>query len=54
MHDGTWTIDSCDYADVKALATALEIGEITASILVRRGYRDVASAHTFVASCSAT
>ena len=19
MHDGTWTIDSCDYADVKAM-----------------------------------
>jgi single-stranded-DNA-specific exonuclease len=49
MHDGTWTIDSCDYADVKALAAALEIGEITASILVRRGYRDPSLARSFVA-----
>ena len=49
MHDGTWTIDPCDYADVKALATALEIGEITASILVRRGYRDPSLARSFVA-----
>ena len=49
MYDGTWTIDSCDYADVKALAEALELSEITASILVRRGYRDVEQARAFVA-----
>jgi single-stranded-DNA-specific exonuclease len=49
MHDGIWTIDSCDYADVRALADALEVGEITASILVRRGYRDLEQARAFVA-----
>jgi len=49
MHDGSWTIDACDYAEVKALAGALEIGEITASILVRRGYSDVEAARAFVA-----
>ena len=49
MRDGSWTIERCDYADVKALAGALEIGEITASILVRRGYRDVERARAFVA-----
>ena len=49
MQDGSWTIDDCDYAEVKALAGALEIGEITASILVRRGYSDVEAARAFVA-----
>ncbi len=48
MHDGSWTIDACDYAAVKALAGALEVGEITASILVRRGYRDIEEARAFV------
>ena len=38
MRDGTWTIEPCEYAEVKALADALELGEVTASILVRRGY----------------
>jgi single-stranded-DNA-specific exonuclease len=48
MQDGSWTIERCDYAEVRALADALEIGEITASILVRRGYRDVEEARAFV------
>ena len=48
MQDGSWTIEGCDYAEVKALADALELGEITASILVRRGYRDVEAARAFV------
>jgi len=48
MQDGSWTIEGCDYAEVKALADALEIGEITASILVRRGYSDVEAARAFV------
>ena len=48
MQDGSWTIDGCDYAEVKALADALELGEITASILVRRGHTDVEAARAFV------
>ena len=48
MLDGSWTIERCEYAEVKALADALEIGEITASILVRRGYTDVEQARAFV------
>ena len=48
MHEGTWTIDACDYADVKALSEALELGEITASILVRRGHSDIDAARAFV------
>src|SRR5688500_4694074 len=48
MQDGSWTIERCDYAEVKALADALEIGEITASILARRGYREIEAARAFV------
>ena len=47
MHEGTWTIERCDYAEVRALAEALEIGEVTASVLLRRGYRDVEEARAF-------
>ena len=48
MHDGSWRIEPCAYAEVKALAEALEIGETTASILVRRGYADVDEARAFL------
>ena len=48
MRDGSWTIEPCEYAEVKALAEALELGETTASILVRRGYADVDEARRFV------
>jgi single-stranded-DNA-specific exonuclease len=48
MRDGTWTIEPCGYADVQRLAEALELSEITASVLVRRGYRDVEAARAFV------
>ena len=48
MRDGSWTIEPCDYEQVKALAEALELGEVTASILVRRGYTDLERARTFV------
>jgi single-stranded-DNA-specific exonuclease len=48
MRDGSWTIDPCDYAEVKALAGALDVGETTATILVRRGYSDVERARAFV------
>nr|MBA2383187.1 DHH family phosphoesterase [Actinomycetota bacterium] len=47
MREGTWTIERCEYAEVRALAEALEIGEVTASILLRRGYRDVEQARAF-------
>ena len=48
MRDGSWTIEPCEYADVKALADELELGEVTASILVRRGNTDVEEARRFV------
>ena len=47
MHEGTWTIERCDYTEVRALAEALEISEMTASVLLRRGYRDVEEARAF-------
>src|SRR5918994_919903 len=48
MRDGSWTIEPCEYAQVKALSDALELGEITAAILVRRGYTDLGDAQRFV------
>jgi single-stranded-DNA-specific exonuclease len=48
MHDGTWTIDRCDWGEASVLADALGIDPITASILVRRGYRDVDEAQAFL------
>jgi single-stranded-DNA-specific exonuclease len=48
MREGSWTIESCAYADVRRLAEALEVSEITAAVLVRRGYRDVEEARAFM------
>jgi single-stranded-DNA-specific exonuclease len=48
MRDGSWTIEPCEFAAVRTLAEELELGEITASILVRRGYTDLEVARTFV------
>ena len=48
MHDGSWKIEPCAFAEVKALAEALEVGETTAAILVRRGYSDVDEARAFL------
>ncbi|MEJ7569929.1 MAG: single-stranded-DNA-specific exonuclease RecJ, partial [Gaiellaceae bacterium] len=48
MDDGSWTIADCSFAEVSALATALEISETTASILVRRGTTDVDEARAFL------
>jgi single-stranded-DNA-specific exonuclease len=49
MQAGSWTIEKCEHRDVAALAAALEISEITASILVRRGLRDPGEARAFLA-----
>jgi single-stranded-DNA-specific exonuclease len=49
MRDGSWTIEPCSYAEVKDLAEALEVSETVASILVRRGFDDVATARAFLA-----
>jgi len=47
---GAWTIKACASDDVQALARALEIGELTASVLVRRGYVDPDEAAVFLAA----
>ena len=49
MHEGSWTIRPCPYGEAVALASELGIGEITASILVRRGLTDLAEARAFLA-----
>jgi single-stranded-DNA-specific exonuclease len=35
---GTWQLDPCVYGEVRALAAELSLDEVTASVLVRRGY----------------
>jgi single-stranded-DNA-specific exonuclease len=47
---GAWTIKACASDDVQALARALEISELTASVLVRRGYPDAEEAAAFLAA----
>src|SRR3954447_5298500 len=47
---GAWTIKACASDDVQALARALEISELTASVLVRRGYADAEEAAAFLAA----
>jgi single-stranded-DNA-specific exonuclease len=50
MHEGTWTLRPCPRRDVVALASALEISETAAAVLVRRGYGDPESARTFLSA----
>jgi len=50
MQDGRWSIEPCDWARVRALADALELSEITATVLVRRGYGDPELAAGFLAA----
>jgi single-stranded-DNA-specific exonuclease len=49
MHEGTWTIRPCPHRQSSALARELGVSEITASVLVRRGYGDPAEAKAFLA-----
>ena len=48
MNEGTWTLRPCPRPEVDALASELGISEVTASVLVRRGYGDPASARAFL------
>ncbi|HXV33433.1 MAG TPA: single-stranded-DNA-specific exonuclease RecJ [Gaiellaceae bacterium] len=50
MHEGTWTIRPCPRGEVGRLATALGVGDATASVLVRRGYSDPETARAFLAA----
>jgi single-stranded-DNA-specific exonuclease len=48
MASGTWQLAPCPHRDVDELAAALELDEITASVLVRRGYGGVDEARRFL------
>ena len=45
---GTWELEPCVYADVRALAAELAVDEVTASVLVRRGYGAAEDARRFL------
>ena len=49
MQHGGWTLGHCPPDEVEALTSALGVSEITASVLVRRGYGDPDTARTFLA-----
>lgn len=48
MSEGTWTIRPADAAHVQELVAALGVDEVTASVLVRRGYCEPAAARAFI------
>jgi single-stranded-DNA-specific exonuclease len=48
MVDGDWKIAPCSSADVRALAGALGVSEITASVLARRGLCEPEAARAFL------
>ncbi|MFL5966932.1 MAG: single-stranded-DNA-specific exonuclease RecJ [Gaiellaceae bacterium] len=48
MQQGTWTIRPCPHRTSSLLAQQLGISEITASVLVRRGYSDPEDAKAFL------
>src|SRR5258705_13794094 len=49
MSEGIWTIRPCPHRQASGLAKELGLSEITASVLVRRGYGDPEVARAFVA-----
>ena len=49
MSEGTWTISPCPHRLAGSLAQQLGLSEITASVLVRRGYGDPEQARAFLA-----
>src|SRR5436190_18250250 len=49
MHEGTWTLRPCPHRLQTGLAQTLGISELTASVLVRRGYEDPDEARAFLA-----
>ena len=49
MHEGTWTLSPCPHEVQAGLAASLGISELTAGVLVRRGYDDPDTARAFLA-----
>ncbi|HEY5479667.1 MAG TPA: DHH family phosphoesterase, partial [Gaiellaceae bacterium] len=50
MQQGSWTIEPVDSHDVRRLAHELELSELTASVLVRRGLIEPERARAFLAA----
>src|SRR5436305_1438145 len=48
MHEGTWTIRPCPHGVQAELARSLGISELTAGVLVRRGYDEPETARAFL------
>ena len=48
MHEGTWTLSDCSPAAQAELVRELGISELTAAVLVRRGYSDPVVARRFL------
>ncbi|HEV7639709.1 MAG TPA: single-stranded-DNA-specific exonuclease RecJ, partial [Gaiellaceae bacterium] len=48
MASGTWQLDPCVYGEVRALAAELSLDDVTASVLVRRGYGSAVDARRFL------
>ncbi len=48
MHDGSWTLADCPPALQAELVRALDISDVTAAVLVRRGHADPESARRFL------
>ena len=48
MHEGTWTIRPCPHRVQAKLAADLGISDLTAAVLIRRGYSDPAAARAFL------
>ena len=48
MHEGTWTLADCPPDAQAELVRALGISQLTAAVLVRRGYSDPAEARRFL------
>ena len=49
MSEGTWTLRPCPHRQADLLSKELGLSEITASVLVRRGYGDLEQARSFLA-----
>src|SRR5579862_2045973 len=49
MHEGTWTLRPASHEVQAELAAALGVSELTAGVLVRRGYDDADAARSFLA-----
>jgi single-stranded-DNA-specific exonuclease len=47
---GAWTLDSLDVSAAEELARELSLSDVTASVLVRRGYREPDDARRFLAA----